>query len=190
MQEHWLTLRAEAQARRDRAQARDEDTAELDELIGELDAEITRVGVRGSVTTGKDSGKDGKTKTRRVRSTRRRQDAPPLPKRKVSPQTLGRVFTAPDGKSYRPSMFLTLTCDSYGKVRDDGTPVDPSTYDYTRAARDALHFSALADRFIQNLRRTLGYDAQYFAPSNRKSGWPRTCIWPSAAQSREQSSDR
>jgi hypothetical protein len=59
-------------------------------------------------------------------------------------------------------MFLTLTCDSYGKVKDDGTPVDPSTYDYTRAARDALHFPALVDRFIQNLRRVLGYDAQYF----------------------------
>jgi hypothetical protein len=59
-------------------------------------------------------------------------------------------------------MFLTLTCDSYGKVKDDGTPVDPDTYDYTRAARDALHFSALVDRFIKNLRRTLGYDAQYF----------------------------
>ena len=72
------------------------------------------------------------------------------------------MFTAPDGKSYRPSMFLTLTCDSYGKVKDDGTPVDPSTYDYRRAARDALHFSALVDRFIQNLRRVLGYDAQYF----------------------------
>jgi hypothetical protein len=59
-------------------------------------------------------------------------------------------------------MFLTLTCDSYGKVSDDGTPADPGTYDYTRAARDALHFSALTDRFIQNLRRVLGYDAQYF----------------------------
>jgi hypothetical protein len=59
-------------------------------------------------------------------------------------------------------MFLTLTCDSYGKVRGDGTPVDPGTYDYRRAARDALHFSALVDRFIQNLRRVLGYDAQYF----------------------------
>jgi hypothetical protein len=55
-----------------------------------------------------------------------------------------------------------LTCDSYGKVKDDGTPTDPGTYDYQRAARDALHFSALVDRFIQNLRRALGYDAQYF----------------------------
>jgi hypothetical protein len=29
--------------------------------------------------------------------------------------------------------------------------------------RDALHFAALFDRFIQNLRRILGYDLQYFA---------------------------
>jgi hypothetical protein len=60
-------------------------------------------------------------------------------------------------------MFLTLTCDSYGKVRDDGTPVNPATYDYGRAARDAVHFPALFDRLIQNLRRYLGYDVQYFA---------------------------
>ena len=59
-------------------------------------------------------------------------------------------------------MFLTLTCDSYGRVRDDGTPADPAAYDYTRAARDAIHFAALLDRFIQNLRRVLGYEAQYF----------------------------
>jgi Replication initiator protein, pSAM2/FtsK/SpoIIIE family len=161
-QEHWLLLRAEAQVRRDRAEASGEDTNDLDELIGELDTEITRSGVRGSVTSYQGSKGSGKAKARRSRSTRRRQDAAPLPKRKIAPQTVGRVFTTPDGKSYRPSMFLTLTCDSYGKVRDDSTPFDPGTYDYQRAARDALHFSALADRFIQNLRRTLGYDAQYF----------------------------
>ncbi len=56
-----------------------------------------------------------------------------------------------------------LTCDSYGKVSADGTPADPDSYDYQRAARDALHFAALFDRFIQNLRRFLGYDVQYFA---------------------------
>ena len=159
-QEHWLTLRAEAQARRDRATARGEPVIELDELINEIDTELTRLGVRGTVTTAR-SG-DGKPKHRRSRSTRRRQDAAPLPRRKVSPCTVGKVFTAPDGKSYRPSMFLTLTCDSYGKVHDDGTPVDPDRYDYVRAARDALHFAALTDRFIQNLRRVLGYEAQYF----------------------------
>jgi hypothetical protein len=48
-------------------------------------------------------------------------------------------------------------------VLEDGTPADPPAYDYQRAARDALHFAALFDRFIQNLRRYLGYDVQYFA---------------------------
>ena len=46
---------------------------------------------------------------------------------------------------------------------EDGTPADPAAYDYQRAARDALHFAALFDRLIQNLRRFLGYDVQYFA---------------------------
>jgi hypothetical protein len=78
-------------------------------------------------------------------------------------RTTGKVFTAPDGKSYRPSMFLTLTLDSYGKVGPDATPVNPCAYDYRRAARDAIHFPALLDRLIQNLRRYLGYDVQYFA---------------------------
>jgi hypothetical protein len=68
-----------------------------------------------------------------------------------------------NGKTFRPSMFITLTCPSYGKVSEDGTPADPDSYDYQRAARDALHFAALFDRFIQNLRRVLGYDVQYFA---------------------------
>jgi hypothetical protein len=76
---------------------------------------------------------------------------------------VGKTYSAPDGKTFRPSMFLTLTCPSYGRVRDDGTPTDPGSYDYARAARDALHFAALFDQFIQNLRRFLGYDVQYFA---------------------------
>jgi Replication initiator protein, pSAM2 len=160
MQEFWLTLRAEAQLRRDQAGAAGQDTTDYDELMDELDIEITRVGVRGKVTTNH-SG-DGKQRSRRSRSTRRRQDAAPLPARKIAPRTTGRLYTSPDGKKYRPSMFLTLTCDSYGKVLDDGTPADPGGYDYTRAARDAIHFAALFDRFIQNLRRVLGYEAQYF----------------------------
>ena len=158
-QEYWLTLRAEAQVQRDRAQAANEDTSDLDELVAELDTEITKAGIRGTVTTRTASGNPQR---RRSRSTRRRHDAAALPRRKIDNRTTGRVFTTADGKRYRPSMFLTLTCDSYGKVGDDGTPADPRSYDYQRAARDALHFSALFDRFIQNLRRTLGYDAQYF----------------------------
>ena len=130
--------------------------ADLDALIGELDHELARTGIRGNPDPGKQTA-------RRHRSTRRRQDAPDLPRRKISPRTTGKVYTAPDGKTFRPSMFLTLTCDSYGKVTADGVPADPESYDYQRAARDALHFAALFDRFIQNLRRFLGYDLQYFA---------------------------
>ena len=60
-------------------------------------------------------------------------------------------------------MFVTLTMPSYGRVRPDGTPVDPDSYDYRRAALDALHLAKLWDRFIQNLRRAVGYEVQYFA---------------------------
>jgi hypothetical protein len=100
---------------------------------------------------------------RRVRSTARRQDAPDLPKMPMDPTTIGRAFTAPDGQVWRPSMFLTLTLPSYGRVDSEGVPVDPGRYDYRRAALDALHFSKLVDRFWQNLRRCAGYRVQYFA---------------------------
>jgi hypothetical protein len=60
-------------------------------------------------------------------------------------------------------MFVTLTRPSYGRVDHRGVPVDPAAYDYDQAARDALTFAALFDRFIQNLRRYLGTDVQYFA---------------------------
>jgi hypothetical protein len=164
-QEYWLAARAEAQVRRDKAHARGEDTSELDEVIGDLDDELAAAGIRGSVTrnTRGDNHEDPSGSRRRSRSTRRRQDTPDLPRRPVTARTTGQVFTAPGGKTYRPSMFLTLTCDSYGKVGPDGTPADPESYDYQRAARDAIHFAALFDRLIQNMRRHLGYDVQYFA---------------------------
>src|SRR5690242_11373782 len=127
VQAMWVEQRAQAQADRDHAAQAGENTAELDELIGELDQEIKRSGLRGNADP-------GGTRPRRHRSTRRRQDAPDLPKRKISPHTVGKTYTAPDGKTFRPSMFLTLTCPSYGKVSEDGTPVDPDSYDYTRAA--------------------------------------------------------
>jgi hypothetical protein len=100
---------------------------------------------------------------RRVRSTRRRQDMADLPRVPMDAHTLGRVFRAKEGKTYRPSMFLTFTLPSYGPVRPDGTPVDSDRYDYRRAALDALHFAKLEDRFWQNLRRCAGYKVQYFA---------------------------
>lgn len=52
---------------------------------------------------------------------------------------------------------------SYGRVQPNGAPVDPDSYDYRRAALDALHFPKLVDRFWQNLRRCAGYKVQYFA---------------------------
>lgn len=101
---------------------------------------------------------------RRVRSTRRESGAGELPRMAVEDRTVGKVFTAPDGRTYRPSMFLTLTLPSYGRIKSgSGVPVDPQSYDYRRAAMDALHFSKLVDRFWQNLRRCAGYKAQYFA---------------------------
>jgi hypothetical protein len=163
-QEHLLTLRAHAQVRRDKAIANGGDVSELDELIIELDDQLVTAGVRGSITS-RTNSRPGEepTSKRRARSTCRRQDAPDLPKRPMTDRTTGKVFTAADGKTWRPSMFLTLTCDSYGKVGPDGTPADPGSYDYQQAARDAIHFPALFDRLIQNLRRYLGYDVQYFA---------------------------
>ena len=156
VQAMWVEHRAQAQADRDHVAQAGQDTAELDGLIGELDQELKRSGLRGKADP-------SRPRPRRQRSTRRRQDAPDLPERKISPHTIGKTYTAPDGKTFRPSMFITLTCPSYGRVTDDGTPVDPGSYDYQRAVRDALHFAALFDRFIQNLRRVLGHDVQYFA---------------------------
>ncbi|MGV9385785.1 replication initiator [Nonomuraea sp. NPDC003707] len=154
-EQRWLVeFRADIQAQRDNTERDGGDTTDLDAVIEGLDEEINAAGMRGSVL--------GRTTSKRSRSTRRRQDAPDLPKRKTAHTTLGRTFQAPDGRTYRPSLFVTLTLPSYGKVRD-GVPVDPQTYDYARAARDALHFSKLVDRFVQNLRRVAGFDVQYFA---------------------------
>ncbi|MET9711439.1 replication initiator [Nocardiopsis alba] len=163
-QQGWVEQRAIITAERDRlaatGAAEPEQLSALDAAIADLDEEITASGLRGSVTRSASS----ESGPRRVRSTKRRQDVPDLPKRPMTRKTVGRAFTDPgSGKVFRPSLFLTLTLDSYGRVRSDGTPVDFSTYDYRRAARDTLHFSKLVDRFVQNLRRVAGFDVQYFA---------------------------
>ena len=44
----------------------------------------------------------------------------------------------------------------------------------TSGRRGRIHFAALFDRFIQNLRRVLGYEAQYFGGVDPQGGWPRT----------------
>lgn len=146
------------------------DADELREAIHEADEELRQLGVRGRLPS-----PDLPARRAAKRSTRRRQDAPNLPTRRVSKTTVGREFAG----RFRPSMFVTLTCDTYGRVRDDGTPVDPDRYDYRRAARDAVHFSSLVDRWWQNLRRVVGWDVQYFAtvePQKRAAPHLHTAI--------------
>ncbi|WP_217695643.1 helitron helicase-like domain-containing protein, partial [Pseudonocardia sp. Ae331_Ps2] len=126
--------------------------AEIREIVEDIDTELRALGVRGRLAP-----LDPTPQTVR-RSTRRRQDAPNLPRRPVEDRTVGRVF----GGKYRPSTFLTLTLDTYGRVDGHGAALDPDTYDYRRAARDAIHFPKLLDRFWQNTRRCVGWDVQYF----------------------------
>jgi hypothetical protein len=163
--------------------------ADADAAITEVDEVITLEGLRGRTAPPHKQTGDGEDQAdaqpKPKRSTRRRQDVPNLPRQKVTARTVGRTYTAPDGSVHQPSMWLTLTLDSYGPVHgtrtsgggkpipcpcrrthaeDDpllGTPVDPATYDYRRAAWDAVHFPRLLDRYWQNLRRCVGWNVQY-----------------------------
>jgi hypothetical protein len=150
-QRDLATVRADLERARAEAEAAGEDTTDADQVIEQVDEALRESGTRGRILT--------HTRARRVRSTRGRQDAPDLPRRRIRPTTVGRVYAA----RFRPSLFVTCTLDSYGSVGADGTPVNPDRYDYRRAARDAVHFGRLVDRFVQNLRRFVGWDVQYFA---------------------------
>jgi hypothetical protein len=134
----------------------------IDAAIDELEEQIAASGIRGRVAPARPEPGQGGGQPRRTRSTRRRQDAPKLPRRTVTARTIGRTFEGNQGRIFRPSTFITLTLDSYGRVREDGSPADPNSYDYRRAAWDAVHFPALIDRFWQNLRRAEGWNVQYF----------------------------
>jgi len=69
--------------------------------------------MRGRVTKEQSDEDGGKPEAPgRQRSTRRRQDTPDLPRRKMTARTIGRTFTGTGGRIYRPSTFLTLTLDS------------------------------------------------------------------------------
>ena len=123
------------------------------DIVAELDQELRGLGVRGRLAP------LDPDPSRQQRSTRRRQDTPDLPRRPVERRTVGQAYA--EGE-YRPSTFLALTCDSYGRVDGDGAAVDPDSYDYRRAALDAIHFPKIVDRFCQNMRRCLGWEVQYF----------------------------
>ena len=154
-QRELAALRADLEAAHAQATDARSDVTLIEAAITEVDTALGEIGIRGSAKPGRSEG-------RRVRSTKRRQDTPDLPRRPVQPRTTGTAY-GPEGRTVWPSLFVTLTLDSYGRVHSDGTPVDPDSYDYRRAARDAIHFPRLVDRFVQNLRRFVGWDVQYFA---------------------------
>nr|WP_280356403.1 replication initiator [Nocardia otitidiscaviarum] len=155
VQVELLTARADLteQYRRDVEAGDGEAAAVVRDIVAQLDTDLRASGVRGRLPA-----LDAAPKLRATRSTRRRQDTPNLPRRKVARTTVGGVHA---GRRY--SMFVTLTLPSYGPVRSDGSPWHVEGYDYRRAARDIVFFAALFDRWIQNLRRAVGYDVQYFA---------------------------
>ncbi|CRY79952.1 hypothetical protein SAMN05421776_11939 [Nocardia farcinica] len=185
-------LAARADAVADYGQAREDGDTELADaladVVTEIDCEIRELGFRGPLPP-----LEAKPRARRVRSTKRRQDVPNLPRKRIERRTVGQVIGG-----YRSSMMVTLTMPSYGPInRDgaidqdgkpcsDGSPRDPETYDYARAARDIVFFSKLVDRWIQNLRRCVGYDVQYFATVEpQKRGAPHLHLLLRGAISRE-----
>jgi hypothetical protein len=158
------------------ARGRWRQVAELDAAIDEVEALMSVSGLRGRVGPPRPAGRGGsgdgagqgpvsseRSTLRRCRSTRRRGDVVGLPRRRVEARTVGRTFGPGGGRVFRPSTFVTVTLPSYGRVGVDGAPVDPGGYDYRAAAWDAVHFPALLDRLVQNLRRAEGWNVQYFA---------------------------
>ncbi|MBN9108898.1 MAG: replication initiator protein [Pseudonocardia sp.] len=154
-QKDLMAVRADLHAAHALAREASDDTEceNIADAVSEIDTELRALGVRGRLAP-----LDGPDRLPVKRSTRRRQDAPNLPRRPVENRTVGTVY----GGRYRPSTFLTLTLDSYGRVDKNGAALDPDRYDYRRAARDAIHFPKLLDRFWQNTRRCVGWDVQYF----------------------------
>ncbi|MEU6829322.1 replication initiator [Nocardia beijingensis] len=151
------------------AEGRDSDAAEMLAEIDWADAQLKALGARGkppspeppAALAPEEDGADDPDESGPVgRSTRRPEGMPELPRLPIRARTIGREYAG----RYKPSTFVTLTLDSYGPVhRDDGTPIAPGGYDYARAAWDAICFAALFDRWIQNLRRAVGWNVQYFA---------------------------
>lgn len=185
-----VAMRCQFQLDRDEAARTNQwdQVADLDAGIAQLDEFLADAQIRGKLTEpaprpGTDQAKPAGT--RAVRSTKRRQDVPDLPRLKVDRRTVGRVYVDRDGRARQPSTFLTTTLGSFGPVhtaartrRDGlkvcdcgafhgqadpllGTPLDPGGYDYRAAALAAIFFAPVMDRFWQNTRRAAGFDVQY-----------------------------
>ncbi len=154
-QRWWIGQRAEAQRLRDQAAA----------------ADTTRPTWTAPHRTGRRNHPCRDAREGAPGPARRGGTAPPAavrmpptcPAARSTRRTVGKTYTAPDGKTFRPSMFVTLTCPTYGRVGQDGTPPTRPATTTPRRRGTRWRFAALFDRFIQNLRRYLGYDVQYFA---------------------------
>jgi hypothetical protein len=153
---------------------------DLDSGIAELDDVLSTCRVRGALPK-----PDEPRKPRVVRSTKRRQDAPKLPRRPVENRSVGKVYRGRDGKTHQPSMLLTTTLPGFGAVHTGkrmrrgqlvpcecgklhgesdgllGTPLDPTRYDYRQQALSLIFFPYLLDRFWQNYRRAAGWQIAY-----------------------------
>src|SRR5215467_3004510 len=149
------------------AEARTERLREIDKQIDLVDLWLGTHKVRGKLAHPADK------KQRKVRSTRRRTDAAELPRLCVEGRTTGPVYHGHGGRTYQPSMLVTVTLPSYGPVHTGartrrgllepcscghlhgeqdpvlGTPLDMDGYDYGAAARDVMFFTAVLDRFWQ-----------------------------------------
>ena len=142
---------------RDLIAAAGDDPADFDKLIDELD-EPDRC--RGCPRHGRPhaTGPGGTARPAAAKTPRT------CPSARSAARTVGKTYTAPDSKPFRPSLFVTLTCPSlWAGGRRTGHPPTLLPTTMTGPPRDALAFAALFDRFIQNLRRYVGYDLQYFA---------------------------
>lgn len=95
-QQELATLRADLEAVRTRAVVEGLDMSEVEAAIERVDEALTAAGVRGNAVPSR--------ARRRVRSTRRRQDAPDLPQGRIAPTTIGRTFAGKAGRMFRPSV--------------------------------------------------------------------------------------
>ena len=153
-----------------------EDTADLDEVIAGSTRRSRR---RACAATSL-----GRTAPQALPLDPAAPGRPGPAQRKVEPDTtLGQTFTAPDGKIYRPSLFVTLTLPSYGRVRRRR----PRSTRPPTTTRGRLGTRCTSPSWSTGSCRTCaGSSATTCStspPSNPRSGSPRTCTSPSAAPS-------
>ena len=173
-QRMWVEMRSDAQRdTRPRRDGRAGHGRGLDELIGELDEEITRSGMRGNVLPARPrppspvhpapSGCPG--------------PAPPQGHPANGRQDLHR----PDGKTFRPSMFLTLTCPATGASAATAPP--PTRPPTTTRGRPGTRCTS--PRCSTGSSRTCAASSATTSstspPSNRNGASPRTSTSPCAA---------